>query len=134
MKRALALSAALVAAAAALPVAASAAETIRYTSVTTKETESRQGLVIIGKAVKGGEKIGTDRLKCTFGPGGGTCTYVVKLAEGSIRGTTKVSENSQSGPIKVVGGTGEYAGAKGAGSYRNVNPAGTRTGIVLNLR
>jgi hypothetical protein len=33
----------------------------------------------------------------------------------------------------IIGGTGEYAGAKGTLIFRNLNEKGTRTAVVLTL-
>ena len=49
------------------------------------------------------------------------CKITVKLTgRGQIKLTATFTENSDHGPLTIVGGTGEFAGASGDGNYRNV--------------
>ena len=40
---------------------------------------------------------------------------------GQIKLTATFTENSDHGPLTIVGGTGEFAGASGDGNYRNID-------------
>lgn len=68
-----------------------------------------------------------------MGRNSANCKLTVNLARGKIRGTLKVAFNANSGAIKIVGGTGKYAGATGTGNYRNLDDSGDRTAVTLRL-
>ena len=79
-----------------------------------------------------GKKVGTDRLVCTFRGNKADCKIAVKLTgRGQIKLTATFTENSDHGPLTIVGGTGEFAGASGDGNYRNV--AKNKTSVLLHL-
>lgn len=114
-------------------VAANATTTISFISVTKSEKETRNGYMAKDEVRQNGKKIGTDTLTCKFAKNRAQCRVVVKLAKGSITATFTGSAQGTGGPLKIVAGTGAYAGATGTGSYKNLNKQGTRTRVTLRL-
>jgi hypothetical protein len=135
MRRALVLAAASAAiglgVGAAVP-AMGATTDLRFFAVTQGEKQTAHGFIIVEKILQGGKKVGTDRLVCTFRGHKADCTIAVMLTgRGQIKLTATFGENSDHGPLKIVGGTGEFAGASGDGNYRNIT--GTKTRVLLHV-
>jgi len=57
----------------------------------------------------------------------------VTRSRGTIQGTLRLKGNATRGSFKVVGGTGDYHGATGTGTYRNLDTKGERTAVTLKL-
>jgi hypothetical protein len=135
MRRAMALTAASaligLGAAAAVP-AVGATTDLRFFTVTTAEQETQSGFIIVEKVLQGGKKVGTDRLVCTFSQRKANCKITVKLTgRGQLKMTATFGQATEQGPLKIVGGTGEFAGASGGGTFKNVSENKTR--VVLQV-
>ena len=135
MRRAMALAAAGavigLGAGAAVPAMGATAD-LRFFTVSQGEKDSGHGFIIVEKVLQGGKKVGTDRLVCTFRGHKADCKITVKLTgRGQLKLTATLGENSNHGPLKIVGGTDEFAGASGDGSYRNVT--NTKTRVLLHV-
>ena len=116
-------------------VASAASRTVTLVSVQIREKITSTGLTIWDNDMRGGQRIGHDRLICTFTPRRtAACTISFVLADGLLRASTELAETQEHGTIRVLGGTGAYRGATGAGGFKNLNPAGTRTRVVLHLQ
>ena len=135
MRRAMALAAAGavigLGAGAAVP-AMGATTDLRFFTVSQGETQTAHGFIIVEKVLQDGKKVGTDRLVCTFRGHKADCKITVKLTgRGNLRLTATFGENSNHGPLKIVGGTAAYAGASGDGNYRNVTS--NKTKVLLHV-
>ena len=113
-------------------LATASPSTLKFTSKTTSQTAT---FTSIDDVLQGAKKIGTDKVVCnTTGANTASCKVTLTLAKGTIDGTFTSTQNSTSGPIKVVGGSGSYKGATGTGTYKNLNKDGTKTAVTLNLK
>jgi hypothetical protein len=105
---------------------------LRFFTVSQGEKETAHGFIIVEKVLQDGKKVGTDRLVCTFRGHKADCKIVVKFTgRGQIKLTATFGENSNHGPLKIVGGTGEFARASGDGNYRNITNNKTR--VLLHV-
>ena len=117
---------------------ASAATTIKFTTKQTSTRETAKGFVFNENVLRNGSKIGTDRGVCTYvipagsaQPTGAKCVITISLPGGRIVLSAKLLFDAESGSLKVTGGTGEYAGATGTGTYRALPR--DRTAVTLQL-
>jgi hypothetical protein len=135
MRRAMALAAAGavigLGAGAAVPAMGATAD-LRFFAVTQGQKDTGNGFIIVQKVLQDGKKVGTDRLVCTVRGHKADCKISVKLTgRGQVKLTATLGENSNHGPLKIVGGTGEFAGASGDGNYRDVT--NTKTRVLLHV-
>ena len=134
MRRVLVLTAAtaLIAGGGLAATATGATTNLQFFTVEQGAAETPNGFVIVEKVLQNGKKVGTDRLVCTFRRNKAVCKINVKLTgRGQIKLTASFTENSNHGPLKIVGGTGEFARASGDGNYRNVTENKTR--VILHV-
>ena len=136
MRRALATAALAVVMLGGSSVLANAAgRTLSLTSVQIREKVTSTGLTIWDNDMRAHKRIGHDRLICRFTPRRtAACTIAFVLADGTLHASTELAEVQTHGTIRVLGGTGAYRGATGNGTFKNLNKAGTRTLVILNLR
>jgi hypothetical protein len=81
-----------------------------------------------------GDDTGIARAVCTIvgGPGKGLpCTIWVKLSKGTLQLESMLPEKSHNTPLAIVGGTGNYNGARGTAYATDVSK--TKTSIVVDL-
>ena len=135
MRRAMALAAAGavigLGAGAAVPAMGATAD-LRFFTVGQGQKDTGHGLIIVEKVLQDGKKVGTDRLVCTFRGHNADCKITVRLTgRGQVKLTATLGENSNHGPLTIVGGTGEFAGASGDGNYRNIT--GNKTRVLLHV-
>jgi hypothetical protein len=135
MRRAMALAAAsaLIGLGAGVAAPAMGATTnLRFFTVGQAEKPTKDGFIRVEKVLQDGKKVGTDRLVCTFRQNKTHCKIVVRLTgRGQIKLTAAFAHNSKHGPLKIVGGTGEFAGASGDGNYKFVTENKTR--VLLHV-
>jgi hypothetical protein len=83
---------------------------------------------------KAGKTIGFDDLNLSFNPktGAGSGNFSFDTRGGFINGTLRLSQDGATG--KLTGGTGKYRGVTGTIVARNLNKAGTRTGVTITYR
>ena len=133
MRRAMALGAvgALIGLGAAAAVPAMGATTnLRFFTVETAAQETDNGFLVVEKVLQEGKKVGTDRVLCTFRQGKAHCKITVRLTgRGQLKLTTTLSEQSQGGKLRITGGTGEFAGASGDGSFKNITDSKSRVDL-----
>jgi hypothetical protein len=133
MRRTLTLLAATAAVGGGAAVLAVAAPTTL--NLTSQTTSQKAVFTSTEDIFQGGKKVGTDRVVCTqVSETKANCKVAVTLPKGTILATFTGTENSNSGPIKVVGGTRGYKDATGTGTYKNLNKDGTKTAITLKLQ
>jgi hypothetical protein len=115
--------------------AASGSDVIRLTSVQVSQKRPNDTTFLIhNNDVINGKKVGHDTLTCkVVAQSKVSCSIVVVLAAGKLNGKFVQSLSASSGKGTITGGTGEYAGASGRFTFRNLNTEGTRTGVVLTL-
>jgi hypothetical protein len=82
--------------------------------------------------LKGCEKIGSAVIRWAINGGGARCSALLKLAKGTILATFKGGP-ADHGTLSVVGGSGVYAHASGAGTFRNLDAQGHRSAVTLLL-
>jgi hypothetical protein len=105
---------------------------LRFFTVGQAEKETKDGLLRVEKLLQDGKKVGTDRVVCTFRGHKADCKITVKLTgRGQLRLTATFGESSDHGPLTIVGGTGEFAGASGDGNYRDITSNKTR--VLLHV-
>jgi hypothetical protein len=134
MRRVLVLTAvtALIAGGGLAATATGATTNLRFFTVPTGGGDTPNGFVQVEKVLQNGKKVGTDRLVCTFRHQKVDCKITVKLTgRGQIKLTATLGERSDHGPLKIVGGTGEFAGASGDGNYKNITDNKTR--VILHV-
>jgi hypothetical protein len=135
MRRALALTAASVLIGLGAGVAApamGATTNLRFFTVGQAEKDTEDGFLRVEKVLQDGKKVGTTRLVCTFRQDKADCKITVRLpGRGQIKLTITLAQNSDHGPVKIVGGTGEFGGASGDGNYRNITANKTR--VLLHV-
>jgi hypothetical protein len=135
MRRVMALAAAGAAIGLGAGVAApamGATTNLHFFTVQQAEKDGKNGFLIVEKVLQKGKKVGTDRLVCTFRGNKADCKIAVKLTgRGQIKLTATFGENADHGPLTIVGGTGEFAGASGDGNYRSVGK--NKTSVLLHL-
>jgi hypothetical protein len=135
MRRVMALAAAgaVIGLAAGVAAPAMGATTdVRFFTVGQAEKATKGGFLRVEKVLQDGRKVGTDRLVCTFHKGKADCKIIVRLTgRGQIKLTASFRENSNHGPLKIVGGTAEFAGASGDGNYKFITDSKTR--VLLHL-
>ncbi|HJU49104.1 MAG TPA: hypothetical protein VJ689_13275 [Gaiellaceae bacterium] len=115
--------------------AARAAEVVKFTAVTVSEKQpSEKTFISNDNVLIGGKKAGTDRLTCTVvSQTRATCKILIKLAGGTINAKMGITFTQSKGTGAITGGSGDYAGAKGSFTWKNLNKEGTRTAVVLTL-
>jgi hypothetical protein len=134
MRRALVLTAAtaLIAGGGLAATATGATTNLRFFAVPTGGGDTPNGFVLLEKLLQNGKKVGTDRVVCTFRGDRADCKITVKLTgRGQIKVTGIFRERSDHGPLKIVGGTGEFAGASGDGNYKEVTE--NKRKVVLHV-
>jgi hypothetical protein len=125
---------ALAALAAGAALAAAAPQTISFVSVTARQSQTKNGFVIVDNDVVGKTKVGTDRVKCTFGEDNvAACVLTVTRPDGTIKGAFSLKGNASRGSLRIVGGAGAYEAATGTGTWRNLDKEGKRTAVTLKL-
>ena len=114
--------------------AAAGADVIRLTSVKVSEHyPNNRTMIIHNNDFINGRKAGHDTVTCkVLAQGKLSCSVVIVLAAGKLRGTFVQSLTARSSNGTITGGTGKYAGAKGTFSFRPLNGEG-RTGVVVTL-
>jgi hypothetical protein len=113
-------------------LAVAAPQTIKLTSVQVTSKQSSKGFTGTDNVLQNGKKVGTDTLSCVFATS--VCKVTVKLPKGSINARFVTKANATGGTLTITGGTGAYEGAKGTGSFQNLNKQGSRTAVTLNLK
>lgn len=133
MRRALALTAAsALLAAGAATTAAGATTHLRFFTVQTAMRDSGDGFLVVEKVLQNGRRVGTDRVVCTPGKRRFDCRITVRLTgRGQIKLTTVFRELANVGPLKIVGGTDEFAGASGTGNYKDLSDVKTRVTLTI---
>ncbi len=134
MRRVLVLAAAtaLIAGGGLAATAAGATTNLQFFTVPTGDGQTPNGFVQTEKVLQNGKKVGTDRLVCTYRHNKADCKITVKLTgRGQIKLTATFGERSNHGPLKIVGGTGEFAGASGDGNYKTITE--TKTRVILHV-
>ena len=133
MRRALALTAATaLLAAGGTTTAAGATTQLRFFTVQTAMRDTDDGFLVVEKVLQNGRRVGTDRLVCTAGKRRFDCRMTVRLTgRGQIKLTTVVREAANVGPLEIVGGTGEFAGASGTGNYKDLSDVKTRVTLTI---
>jgi hypothetical protein len=105
---------------------------LRFFTVPTAGGDTPNGFVHLEKVLQNGKKVGTDRVVCTFRGDRAECKITVKLTgRGQIKVTAVFRERSDHGPLKIVGGTGEFARASGDGNYKFITENKTR--VILHV-
>ena len=115
--------------------AAGGSKIIRLTSVQVSEQHPNNQLIIIkNNDVINGKKVGHDTLTCkVVEQRKANCSIAIALAAGKLNGKFVQSFSASSGKGTITGGTGNYTGAKGTFTFRNLNREGSRTGVVVTL-
>jgi len=135
MKRALALVTVTAVLGSGAALAAAATTTLKLTSVQTSAKQTSTSFSSTENVFRNGKKVGTDRLKCTFGRVKSPCTVALTITgKGTINLRFTTTMGSSGGPLTIAGGSGTYDGVTGTGSYKNLNNEGTRTAITLKLQ
>ncbi len=118
--------------------AASATTTLKFITKETSTKETAKGFIFKEDVLQNGSKVGTDRGVCKYiipsgadQPTGASCVITISLADGKIILSAELAFDANGGPVKVTGGTGEYANASGTGTYRN--KPNNRTAVTLHL-
>lgn len=115
-------------------IAATAAPTtltLRTVQVSADQTGS--GYSSTDTLFKDGKKAGTDTLACSADKVY-RCQLTLSLPKGAIRATFTDTGSESESPLKIVGGTKAYAGAKGTGTFTNLDRFGSKRSIVLHLK
>jgi hypothetical protein len=122
----------------ALTTAGHAATTLKFITNETGSRDTERGFIFKEDVFQNGVKVGTDRGVCKFvipagssQPTGARCKITITLADGKIILSARLSFSANRGPLTVTGGTGEYAGATGKGTYRNKRD--DTTAVTLHL-
>jgi hypothetical protein len=104
---------------------ASAATTLKLTLKETSSKDTPTGFTARDNIFQNGAKVGTSRAVCKYvipsgsdNPTGANCKATFTLPDGKLRISASFAFESGRGPVKVTGGTGEYAGASGTGTVR----------------
>ena len=111
---------------------ATAAETIRLTTVETSSRATDAGFTFKEKLYQGGKLVGRGKGLCVivtvevF-----DCKITLTLPDGKIVLSTRIA-GANRGTFKVVSGSGEFQGATGTGTWRNLPNDKTRVTIRLN--
>jgi hypothetical protein len=114
--------------------AARTAKVISFVSVQVSQKQTANGFVVKDNDFIGGKKAGRDTLTCAVASQRqAKCKLLVELRAGTITGNVVLVFSKSQGRGTITGGTGEYAGAKGRLTFRNLNAKGTRTAVVLTL-
>jgi len=134
VKRILVLATAAAAMASGSVLAAASPTTIAFTSVQTHSTQTMSGFGSRDTDFQGTKRIGHDHIACVFTTRStAACRAIVVLATGAVKVRFTVGGSTRQGALRVTGGTGAYAGATGTGSFKNLDRAGTRTAVTINL-
>ena len=115
--------------------AASTAEVIKFTAVKVSEKQpSEKTFISRDNAFIDSKKVGTDTLTCTvLSQTKANCKILIKLASGTISAKMTIKFSESKGAGTITGGSGDYAGAKGSFTWKNLNQQGSRTSVVLTL-
>jgi hypothetical protein len=115
-----------------------AATTLKFVTKETGGRDTERGFIFKEDVFQNGVKVGSDRAVCRYvipagssQPTGARCRITITLADGKIIVSGRLSFSANHGRLIVTGGTGGYAGASGAGVYRN-KPDET-TAVTLHL-
>lgn len=128
---------AAVAAVAILAPGAVASTTVEFTTKLTDDRATPNGFTVTEDVFRSGKKVGTARAVCRFYPAGSdqptgaNCNITVSLPAGTIRIFGKLPFDVSRGHLKVIGGTGKFAGASGTGTYRALSS--WRTAVTLHI-
>jgi hypothetical protein len=109
------------------------AKVIKLVAVQASQKQTADGFVIKDNDFVGGKKVGRDTLTCVATQRQAKCRVLFELPAGTIKVNVVLVFSKSQGQGTITGGTGEYAGAKGRLTYRNLNQQGTRTALVLTL-
>lgn len=137
MRRATVLIAFAAVVAVAAPVA-SAAMTVRFTTVLKDQQPMSGGFLLQEDVLRHGRSVGEGSAVCRFyppgaaQPTGGICKTIVILPGGTLRLSGRVPFDAPGGHLNVIGGTGRFAGASGDGTYRALST--TRSAVTLHIR
>jgi hypothetical protein len=112
-----------------------AEQVMRFTTVTLSEKSVSETRFVIREAIlMGGKKIGRDTVTClAVTKTKANCKLAVTLPGGTLKATMAVTAGDSRGNGTIVGGGGEYVGAKGIFTWREIAGAGSRTAVVLTL-
>jgi hypothetical protein len=111
---------------------AAAAETIRLTTVETSSRATEDGFTFKERVYQGGELVGRGKGVCLLVTTDVVdCVITLTLPDGKIVLSTRIA-GANRGTFKVVSGTGEYHGATGTGTWRNLPNDKTKITIKLS--
>jgi hypothetical protein len=114
--------------------AARSATVIKLISVQVSQKQPTKDTVVVqDNDLINGKKAGHDTLRCKFASIKANCSIVIALAAGKLNGKLVILFSASSGRGLITGGSGKYAGANGSFKYKNLNPKGTRTSVVVTL-
>ena len=119
-----------------VPLASAKSRTVSFVSVVKDYQQSGSRYTAVGELYRGKTKAGAVSYACTFDTKQATCKGTIRatLSDGTLRlRYVYVSADPGRTTIRVVGGTGAYAGARGTGTYTPLNHADSRQRITLRL-
>jgi hypothetical protein len=110
-------------------------EVIRFLSVRVSQKQPNDKTFIFrNKDMINGKKVGHDILTCTaISQTKASCSIVFAFAAGKLNAKFGLLFAASSGTGVISGGTGEYAGARGTLTFKNLDAEGTRTRVVVTL-
>ncbi len=120
-----------------VPLASAKSRTVSFVSVVTDYQQSGSHYTAVGGLYRGKTKVGAVRYSCAFDTKQATCKGTIRatLSNGTLRlRYVYVSAHPGRTTIKVVGGTGAYAGTRGTGTYTPLDRSDSRQRIRLRLR
>ena len=119
-----------------VPLASAKPRTVSFISVVNDYQQSGSYYTAGGDLYRGGTKVGAVRYACRFDTKQATCRGTIRatLSNGTLRlRYVYVSADPDRTTIKVIRGTGAYAGTRGTGTYTPLNRADSRQRIRLRL-
>lgn len=119
-----------------VPLASAKSRTVSFVSVVKDYHQSGSHYTAVADLYRKGKKVGAVRYACTFDTKQATCKGTIRatLSNGTLRlRYVYLSADPGRTTIKVVGGTGAYAGTRGTGTYTPLNRADSRQRIMLRL-